>query len=231
MRFFKAITLKSIAILLIIFTVFAFSGGVIIHKVTYSAKKITVVIDAGHGGIDGGASGVNTNVRESDINLLIAKKLENLFSSSGFNTVMTRTGDYGLYGTTDPGFKMRDLVKRVEIINGSGAEIAISIHLNVYTASYRRGAQAFYKKGDEKAQRFAKNIQNRINGMRLSPRILSALSGDYYLLNQSKIPMVIVECGFLSNQEDEKLLLSEEYRTDMADAIFNGSLVTLLSHV
>jgi N-acetylmuramoyl-L-alanine amidase len=137
---------------------------------------------------------------------------------------MTRSDNNGLYGTTDPGFKMRDLNKRVEIVNSSKAKLLISIHQNTYTSASRRGAQTFYKKGDKSGEKLAKFIQGRINGMRLSPRLYSHLWGDYYLLNESKITSVIVECGFLSSPEDEKLLLSDEYRNDISLAIFNGSL-------
>ena len=189
-----------------------------------SYKKPIVVIDAGHGGIDAGASGVNTGVRESDLNLLIAKKLKNNFLNAGFEVFMTREDNSGLYGTTDPGFKLRDLNKRVGIINSKNAKICISIHLNTYKSSSRRGAQTFYKKGDKNGEKLAKFIQNRINGLKLVPRLYNHLYGDYYLLNQCKPTTVIVECGFLSSPDDERLLLTEEYRNDIALAIFNGSL-------
>jgi hypothetical protein len=116
------------------------------------------------------------------------------------------------------------ILKREEIINGSLADLCISIHLNVYTSPSRRGAQTFFTKGYKESENLAKIIQSRINGMSMSPRLYNALWGDYYLLNESKITSVIVECGFLSSPEDEKLLLSEEYRNDISLAIFNGSL-------
>ncbi len=200
----------------------------VLVKTSKHTNKITVVIDAGHGGIDAGASGINTNARESDINLLISKELKKLFLNVGINVIMTRTSDEGLYGTTDSGFKLRDLQERVKIINNSQANLLISIHLNTYTSPSRRGAQVFYKKGDKISKVFAKRVQARINGMRLSPRLYDALSGDYYILNESKIPSIIVECGFLSNPEDEKLLLSPEYRDSIAQAIFNGSIDRLV---
>ncbi|MBR6736818.1 MAG: N-acetylmuramoyl-L-alanine amidase [Clostridia bacterium] len=190
----------------------------------FSPKKITVVIDAGHGGIDVGASGVLTSVRESDLNLIISKKLQEKFAVSGIKTVMTRTDDNGLYGTTDPGFKMRDLKKRVEIINGCNASVFISIHLNTYTSPKRRGAQTFYNGNSESAKKLATFIQNGLNVAYKMPRMCSALKGDYYLLNESKCPSVIVECGFLSSPEDERLLLTEEYREGVANAIFEGTL-------
>ena len=196
----------------------------VLVKTAKHTNKLTVVIDAGHGGIDGGASGISTGVRESDINLLISKELKKLFEKAGVSVIMTRNNDDGLYGTTDKGFKLRDLNERVKIINNSNANLLISIHLNTYVSPVRRGAQVFYEKGDEQSKIFAKRVQSRINGMRLSPRLYDALSGDYYLLNQTKIPSIIVECGFLSNPDDEKLLISQEYRESIAMAIFNGSM-------
>lgn len=220
----KLITFKKLSIIIVVLLLVTLFGGVFLVKTANLSKKYTVVIDAGHGGIDGGASGVTTNVKESEINLLIAKNIQEKFANLGFITVMTREDGEGLYGDTSPGFKNRDLQKRLEIINGSHADFSISIHLNHYSSKSRRGAQAFFKKNNKKSEKIAKLIQSQLNGMRLSPRILSALSGDYYLLNQSKVPMAIVECGFLSSPEDEALLLSETYRNDLADAIVFGCL-------
>ncbi len=224
MQIFKTITYKTLVLILLIGLIFTFIGGFLIVRTSSSSRKFTVVIDAGHGGIDGGALGVTTKVRESDLNLLIAKNLKRLFLDSGFIVVMTRENGDGLYGTTDPGFKKRDLKKREEIINGSLADLCISIHLNVYTSPSRRGAQTFFTKGYKESENLAKIIQSRINGMSMSPRLYNALWGDYYLLNASKIPTVIVECGFLSNPDDERLLISEEYRLQISDAIFKGAV-------
>ena len=105
-----------------------------------------IVIDAGHGGIDGGVTGVNTNVKESEINLLIAEELKEIFEINGFTALLTRSDDNGLYGDTSPGFKKRDMEARKKIILESGADLVVSIHQNSYRASYRRGAQVFYQK-------------------------------------------------------------------------------------
>ena len=196
----------------------------VVKNTGLSPSAVTVVIDAGHGGIDGGATGVLTGVRESDLNLIIAKKLQEKFAVLGIKTVMTRQDNNGLYDTTEPGFKKRDLNKRLEIINSSGAVVLISIHLNTYTSKLRRGAQVFYKKGNENGKKLATFIQNGLNVVKDMPRLLNALSGDYYLLNETKIASVIVECGFLSNPDDERLLLLEEYRNNVANAICNGTL-------
>ena len=94
--------------------------------------------------------------------------------------------------------------------------------MNKYQDKRRRGAQVFYKQNDKTSNFLAEKIQNRLNLMKESSRISNSLKGDYYILNTSKIPAVIVECGFLSNEKDEELLLSESYRKKLAIEIFNG---------
>lgn len=222
MQIFKTITYKTLIVFLLIVALICFLGGYFVKKTSLESKKFTVVIDAGHGGIDAGALGVTTSVRESDLNLLIAKNLKELFEKSGFIAIMTREGDNGLYGTTDPGFKKRDLKEREKIINNSLADLCVSIHLNVYSSQSRRGAQVFFNKDYLEDKKLATLVQGRINGLNLSPRLYDALHGDYYLLNTSKIPTIIVECGFLSSPEDEKLLLTDKYRHDISNAIFMG---------
>ena len=222
MQIFKIVTYKTLVILLLIVLCVTFFCGYFVKISSLESKKFTVVIDAGHGGIDVGASGVTTGVRESDLNLLIAKNLKELFQKNGFVVIMTREDDNGLYGTTDPGFKKRDLKAREKIINNSLADVCVSIHLNVYSSQSRRGAQAFFNRDYLEGKKLAKLVQGRINGLNLSPRLYDALHGDYYLLNTSKIPTIIVECGFLSSPEDEKLLLSDKYRFDISNALFMG---------
>lgn len=229
MKIIKTVLFKTLLFYVLVILFFSGITGFFITPTSSKSDKFTVVIDAGHGGIDGGATGVLTGVRESDVNLLIANNLQKLFLDKGFVVIMTRTEDVGLYGTTEPGFKKRDLTKRVEIINGSNADVAISIHLNVYSSSSRRGAQTFFSNDNVESENLAKQIQSRINGMSMMPRLSDALKGDYYLLNESKIPTAIVECGFLSNKDDEKLLLSEEYRNQISNAIFGGCLAYLAS--
>ena len=187
----------------------------------YKYKKIKIVLDAGHGGIDGGTTGVVTGVKESELNLIIVKELEKLFTKSGFNVILTRSNSEGLYGDTSSGFKVRDLKKRVEICNKSNASVMLSIHINKYSSSSRRGVQVFYKDTKE-SKRLATTLQTQINLMSESPKMYSALLGDYYILNTTLASSVIVECGFLSNSEDEKLLLSDSYRKKLAKTIYSG---------
>ena len=189
----------------------------------------TIVIDAGHGGIDAGVLGVNTNVKESEINLSIAKKLAGLFSELGFTCVMTRESSAGLYGYIAPGHKKRDMHAREKIIKESKPSIVISIHQNKYSSPSRRGGQAFYKKGDKQGYSLAISIQRALNGVYSDIKQYAPITGDYFILNVSPCPAVIVECGFLSNPQDEALLIKEDFQLSIATAILNGVLEFLVS--
>lgn len=184
--------------------------------------KMTVVIDAGHGGVDGGVEGVNSKVKESDLNLKYAMLLKKLFEQAAFNVVMTRQTSAGLYGAFSKGFKQRDLKERMRIANGVNADLFISVHMNNYSDKSRRGAQVFYKIGDEKSKSLAEYVQESLNDMKESVRACSTLAGDYYVLNNCDAPAVLCECGFLSSPEDEKLLLDDLYAESLTSAVFFG---------
>lgn len=194
-----------------------------------SERYFTVAIDAGHGGIDGGAKGKTSGVSESEVNLRIAKKLKEVFEKGGFNVVMTRTTEAGLYGVLSQGFKRRDMNERVRIVNASQADILISVHLNTYSDSSRRGAQVFYKAKDESGKLFADCVQSKLNEMDECVKKATALVGDYFVLNETSIPAIICEYGFLSNAEDEALLLDDEYQKKLAQTTFSGALYFLAS--
>lgn len=183
--------------------------------------NITVVIDAGHGGIDGGVVGVGGTI-ESRLNLLVANQLKQSLSLYGFNVVLTRTTDAGLYGTTTKGFKLRDMKKRKEIIIKSNADVVISVHMNSFKSDKtRRGAQVFYRTDSQQCKNLALKIQDGLNEVILQ-RKYQPLVGDYYILNCSPAVSVLIECGFLSNEEDERLLNTSEYRSKLCDAIAVG---------
>ena len=186
------------------------------------SDRFTVVIDAGHGGIDGGVSGITTGVKESELNLDIARKLKTKFDKSGAKTVMTRKTEAGLYGIYSKGFKRRDMQKRKQITLNAKADVFVSIHLNYYSSPSRRGAQVFYKIDEEKSKSLADIVQAELNGGKEYERDYTALAGDYYVLNEADCAAILCECGFLSNAEDEKLLLTDEYRAEIAEKIFNG---------
>lgn len=189
---------------------------------------ITVVLDAGHGGIDGGVVGARTGVKESELNLKIVKKLEKYLIDGGINPVLTRKTEAGLYGVAVKNLKRRDMEKRREIILKARPALVVSVHLNKFSVSSRRGAQIFYKEGDKNSHLLAESIQSVFNQMEESVREFSPLSGDYYLLNCSEYPSVIAECGFLSNPEEEALLITEDYQDKVAYSLFKG-IVTYLA--
>lgn len=205
------------------------SGAANIPVLGNTSEAITVVIDAGHGGIDGGVVG-STGIKEADINLFISKKLKALFESAGFAVVMTRSTPQGLYGAMSKGFKSRDLAERVRITNSSRADMFISVHINKFGDSSRRGAQVFYKIDDSRSKKLASYLQNSFNNMEEASRNCSILSGDYYVLNGSSVPAVICECGFISNPQDEALLVTDEYQEKIAYAIFRGAVNYLIEY-
>ncbi|MBR2498241.1 MAG: N-acetylmuramoyl-L-alanine amidase [Clostridia bacterium] len=187
-----------------------------------SVNKIRIVLDAGHGGIDGGVCGVKTGVKESEINLKVVKSLEKYLISAGMGVTLTRNSDAGLYGMATSNLKKKDMQKRRDIIKSVEPHLVVSIHMNKYSLSTRRGAQVFYKAGDERAKLLASNIQTCFNEMEEAVRECSILTGDYYVLNCTEYPSVIAECGFLSNPEDEALLITKEYQDSIAYNVFKG---------
>ncbi len=200
-----------------------------LSRTAAEAQRLTVVLDAGHGGVDGGVVGIGTGVKESDVNLAITRMLQAKFEDLGFRVVLTRKTEAGLYGLATPGYKRRDMERRAAIIGSETPSLVISVHQNFFSLSSRRGAQVFFRETNPLSVRLAADIQSALNGMPECVKQTSALKGDYYILNCTSAPAVIVECGFLSNEEDEKLLLSEDYRGKLVQAIAMGALSFLAS--
>lgn len=187
-------------------------------------ERPVVVIDAGHGGSDPGKVGVDGSL-EKDINLQIALQLRNYLEQSDVPVIMTREEDIGLYQDTDSGKKMADMKKRCEIINESGAKIAVSIHQNSYHEEYVSGGQTFYYKDSEKGKKLAEILQARFTYvLGEKNRRQAKANGNYYLFLHSKCPIVIVECGFLSNWGEAALLQEETYQDRMAWTLHMGIL-------
>lgn len=185
-----------------------------------------IVLDAGHGGIDPGVLGSGSGVKESDVNLKIVQKLQSLFADAGFGVVLTRKNQGGLYGLPTQGYKRRDMEKRREIIQKAQPNLVISVHQNNFLADRTRyGGQVFFREGDENSVAFAECIQFRLNS--LSGRDVSALKGDFFMLECTDAPSVLVECGFLSNAREEQLLITDEYQNKIAEAIFQGTIAYL----
>lgn len=197
---------------------------------TLNPDMPTIVVDAGHGGIDNGVQGIVTGNDEADINLAISRFLRGQFAAAGFNCIMTRTTQSGLYGNTSAGFKKRDMEARKKIIEDYDADMVISVHQNFCPLPSRRGGTVFYSKSSASSAALAANIQAELNAMEKCGAKNSALIGDYYMLKCTESPSVIVECGFLSNSEDDRLLGEESYQRAVAYAIFKGA-VSYLSNL
>lgn len=190
------------------------------------AGKLSIVIDAGHGGMDPGKVGINGEL-EKDINLSIALKLKAAIEKDDkLNAVvtLTRTDDMGHYTDSDSNKKMADMRKRCEIIEEVNPEMVISIHQNSYHSSKVRGAQVFYYKESKSGRLLAEKIQASLV-KELSEgnkgRVEKA-NDNYYLIMNVSCPAVIVECGFLSNEEEAKLLSSGQYQDRIVGAIIEG---------
>lgn len=176
----------------------------------------TVVVDAGHGGIDGGVVG-SKGVKESDINLAMARILREYLQNANYKVVMTRTDENSLSN-----IKRIDMQKRKEIILSASPIAVISLHVNRFSDPARRGAQIFYDdtlRGKDFADAVQKRLNENINAVYGGRSDYKALSGDLYITKCAPVPSIIVECGFISNSEDEKLLLDDSYRRRICEQI------------
>ncbi len=142
-------------------------------------QKMTIVIDAGHGGIDGGVVGRRTGTKESDINLSVSRLLQAEFEEAGFLVVQTRPTEAGLYGTATKGYKKRDMQKRAEIIAENAPAAVISVHQNFFPVASRRGAQVFFRESNELSHTLACSIQTALNEMPECVVKSEPLKGDY----------------------------------------------------
>ena len=185
----------------------------------------TIVIDAGHGGMDGGAVG-DTGTLEKDINLKVAMFLKDIAESDGKTVIMTRTDDTSLH-TTDSNKirnqKRSDLENRKKTLNESGALAFISIHMNKFEQSKYKGAQVFYANND-KSKILGEKIQARlISGLNDgNTRVAKTVPNEVYILKGTTAPAAVVECGFLSNAEEEALLTQTEYQKKLATYMYEG---------
>lgn len=218
--FIKVITLTLCAV----FIALALTSPFIIASASWKEKPV-IVVDAGHGGADGGVTGKRTGVKESDLNLKVAKLLGEYLKSGGYTVIYTRHND-AMH--TYPGVsnkKRADMFKRGDIINSAKPAATVSIHMNFYSASTRRGAQVFFDRSSESGRRLAGTVQDVLNRELNSAnggREYSALSAEKYLLSCSPYPSIIVECGFLSNPFDEANLVNPNYQAKLAYILYIG---------
>lgn len=185
-------------------------------------EKVIIVVDPGHGGRDPGKVGVN-GALEKDINLSISMKLRTILEDNGFKVIMTREEDIGLYEESDSNKKRTDLNNRIHIINESNPVIAISIHQNSFTQENVKGAQVFYHQESPEGRRLAEILQIQIKEALGDDNHRKAKSNtSYYMLRKTECPLVIVECGYLSNYNEASLLVNEEYQEKLAQGINLG---------
>lgn len=205
----------------IFFSVYMYNEAKLFVPASSSISDKTVIIDAGHGIPDGGAVS-SSGIQESEINLKIALKLKKLLEKAKVNVIMTRDSENSL-STLKKGNKSDDMKKRVNIRDNSGGDIFISIHLNHFSQSQYRGAQVFYNPSSEHNGYLAKNLQTKLIEIAdpINTRNIKE-TNDLFILNGAKLPSVLVECGFLSNEEEAVLLSDEKYQKTIARALYLG---------
>lgn len=185
-------------------------------------RKYIVCVDPGHGGTDPGKVGINGQL-EKDINLAIAKKLKTYLEASDVTVVLTRDKDMGLYSSGDAHKKMADMRKRCQLIEEAKPDLVISIHQNSYHEEAIRGGQVFYYKTSVRGKKLAQILQERFDYVLGDANKRQAKANDnYYLLLHVKEPIIIAECGFLSNWEEAEKLETKEYQDRLAWTLHMG---------
>lgn len=185
----------------------------------------TVILDAGHGGADGGAVGSN-GITEAELNLQITLKVQKLLEQSGTTVILTRSDENAMYDLNSKTLrqkKVTDTKNRVKLGNESSADIFVSIHLNKIAQQQYSGWQCFYKNQNEESKHLAESIQSGLNDamQKESKRVAQKIS-DVYIVKFVEIPLSIVECGFLSNPQEEEKLQQDDYQNNLAWGIYTG---------
>ena len=192
------------------------------QSVTAKTHRPVVVLDSGHGGMDPGKIGIDGSL-EKDINLQIAERLKMYLEASDVDVIMTREDDRGLYEESDDSKKMVDMKNRCKKIEEANPDLVVSIHQNSYHQEPVSGGQVFYYKTSERGKRLAEILQRRFDYVLGEKNTrLAKPNGSYYLLLHVKQPIVIVECGFLSNWKEAANLNSGEYQDRLAWTIHVG---------
>ena len=190
-----------------------------------------MVIDAGHGGSDPGKVGIN-GALEKDINLSIALIVKQFLEANDVEVVLTRETDEGLYDDNASNKKVQDMKQRVSIIEETAPMVTVSIHQNSYPQEYVHGAQVFYYDTSVEGKKLAEIIQERlVEDIDPQNNRQVKANDSYYLLKKTATPIVIVECGFLSNSEEAAKLCDPLYQEKVAWAIHLGILQYLNSTV
>ena len=237
--FYRTISAKTLVFTFFAFTAvcaLVFGGGAIAQKTSAGASGSelpVIVIDAGHGGEDGGTSS-SSGILEKDINLAISMKLKSLLDSMGFRTVCIRESDRLIYDSSCKTMrekKVSDIHNRFAIMQKYPDAVFISVHQNKFSDPAQHGTQVFYSGNNEKSKLLAEAIQTSVTTV-LQPnnsRIVKKSGSGIYLLYHAELPAVLVECGFVSNSNDVKNLNDENYRMKLAMLIADGLLKYLMN--
>ena len=197
----------------------------IVKTASSKSNIICIVLDAGHGGRDGGCIGVNGSV-EKYLNLKYTLKLKEKLMQHDYKIILTRSNDAGLYNPFSSNKKVSDMNARMDIIKKANPNLVVSIHMNSFADKGVNGANCFYKIDDEASSDCADLIQKSLHEY-CNIKSDKAKRGDYFMLNCSYYTSVLIECGFLSNPEEEMKLNSNEYLEQFTDAVANGIFLYL----
>ena len=220
---------SSSVLIALIFVIVGLIGGAAVRYIPYSqvvkptgTGKIKIIVDAGHGSPDGGAVGIS-GTEEKDINLAIALKLQEILEAKGVNVIMTRKDDNSLYDTdavTIREKKRSDMNNRLNIMKNSDADLFVSIHMNSFPDSTAKGLHLFYSKSHSDIKELAESIQQRmsdITGAKM--HVVKTADSRLFLMKNPPLPSILIECGFISNADEERKLKNEEYQSKLAWAI------------
>jgi N-acetylmuramoyl-L-alanine amidase len=227
-NFIIIFVLAIVTMLTVVVLFMPFSGKNLISTFSSGERKnpITIIIDAGHGGIDGGAVGVD-NIVEKNINLSIALKLRDMLLINGFNVIMTRETDMSIHddiAKTAKEIKTSDLHNRMKIMQDNPEALFISIHQNKFEKASSKGTQVFYGTNNFESEYLAMALQNTVREaiQNENKREIKPATSSLYLLDKTQNVAVMVECGFLSNKDEAYLLISDDYQNKMAFSIYAG---------
>lgn len=222
------LAIAGVFILIIVVCVFRFSKNQknVIQTVALPVSNKVIVLDAGHGRRRPEEVQLLIGLSEAGINLNIALKVQNLLEQAGSTVILTRSDDNGIYDLDKKTLrekKVSDIKNRVKIGNESEADIFVSIHMNKIPETQYWGWQTFFKKDDEKSKMLAKCLQSGLNETIQKENKRESLKiENVYIIEHVEIPTAIVECGFLSNEEEKELLKTNEYQDKLAWGIYIG---------
>ncbi len=223
MRRYKYLAELSMACLLLVcFFFLSREAAQVSVALTSEKERQVIVVDPGHGGIDPGMIGVG-ELEEKGINLAVSLKVKSVLEQMGYEVVLTREKDEGLYEESSHNKKAQDMQRRIGVIDETRPLLTVSIHQNSYQDPEVRGPQVFFYKDSIEGEKLAKALQSSLNTATEQERPREAKgNSSYYLLKRSQGTLVIIECGFLTNEEEAALLKTEAYQQKVAEAIGEG---------